>query len=63
MLGILSGEIFEPIIRRLGTASATYLVTVGVHADVANDVKLGIIAVAGITVDLMFSHLARKARK
>lgn len=53
------GEILDPIFRRLGTAASAYLIGIGVQAETVNLIVTGMLAAAGLSVDLMLSHKAR----
>lgn len=56
------GEVLDPVTRRLGTAVAAYLVALGVEAQTVDAITLGITAAAGLGIDLLLSHLSRKAK-
>lgn len=60
MLQVIQNNILYPLAGRVGTAAAAYLVTLGVAADHADWVRLGVIGVAGVGFDLAVSFLYRK---
>jgi len=60
LLNTLRRELAMPLLRRVGTALAAYLVGAGVASDDATAIVTGLIAVAGILMDLAFSYLDRK---
>lgn len=53
-------EIAEPLFRRLGTGLGAYLVGLGVAREDATVIVSGAVALAGIVMDLVWSHLERK---
>jgi len=63
MFSIFSQEVFAPLYRRIGTASASALVAIGVQTEPANQIALGVVAALGILHDLALSHIMRKAGK
>ncbi|MFV1531183.1 MULTISPECIES: hypothetical protein [unclassified Phaeobacter] len=59
MYEYLASEFIQPLLRRVGTAFGTYLVTIGVTQETSNMIVAGIIALGGVLVDLALSHSAR----
>ena len=63
VFNILLDKVVQPMLRRMGTAFAVYLVTLGVGAEVADQIALGATALAGVGVDLALSAADKKRRR
>lgn len=57
---IILTELAGPAVRRVGTAFGAYLVGVGIHTDTATQIAAGTVALLGVALDLLTSHLNRK---
>lgn len=56
--------VVKPLVNRLGTIIATFLVvSMGTDASLANEIGTAVVAVALLSVDLVSAHLARRAIK
>jgi hypothetical protein len=56
-------NILEPSIRRVGTLVAPWLIAQGVHADLANQVAIGVVAFGLIASDFFLSWKNRQGAK
>lgn len=63
MFTLITREVFEPLLRRVGTAASAALVSLGASSGAADAVGLGIVAASGIAIDLLASHWARTRRE
>lgn len=61
MLNTIRVHILTPLLTRLGTATATALLPLGVHASLAQQVGIGVTAVGLVMFDLTAAYLNRKA--
>lgn len=52
-----------PTLRRVGTAFGAYMVGIGVQADVVTQITTGMIALGGVSLDLIMSWLERRNRE
>ena len=59
MRNFILNEILSPVCRRLGTAAAAGVATLGATADVQNQVAVAVTAVCGLAFDLMLSRRHR----
>lgn len=60
MAGPVVEQIAKPILRRVGTVVAAYLVAKEVPQDVIDQIVTGLIALGLVGVDLAFSYLNRQ---
>jgi hypothetical protein len=63
---VIMSELLRPFARRLGTmlgaSIATYLASQGTDPEVIKALQAGLVALFGVSVDLLNSHLDRKGR-
>ena len=55
-------NIADPLLRRIGTGAAAYLVGIGVATETASLIEAGLIAALGVSIDLVSSYLSRRNR-
>lgn len=60
MLKTVRDNVLLPLLGRLGTAAATLLVPLGVHADLAHQLGIGVTAAGLIIFDLTVSYLRKR---
>lgn len=56
----LRDDVVKPLLGRVGTGLAAWLVTLGAGQELANQVGIGVIAFGLICADLFLSHIGRK---
>lgn len=60
MLELLKTNLVKPLAGRLGTAAAAWLLTLGVSGPLAQQIAVGVTAVALLTADLVLSWIGRR---
>jgi hypothetical protein len=62
MFKITQKYVLEPIFRRVGTATASFLVSVGLSQDLARPTEMVIVAVLGVGLDLVNSYFDKNPK-
>ena len=63
MSNIIIENIAKPLASRVGTALSAWLIAQGVNYSHAENIALGLVAVALVSVDLVSSYFSRKKLK